>query len=144
MIETFTEFEKLVRDQVFENVDPSDLFAFSLAHPDDASANGAGDLFAQNQDFLLFESSIETVRRAGPGTASPRRAWGTLLIGVVTKKTHNRIAALSRLEEVAGWFGSKTIGGVRFRELLPVEPSPLMGFTSHDGVIHFDFELKAT
>lgn len=141
MIQSFVEFEKSFRSYVFSRVSVNDLFAFSVANPTDASDNQAGELFLQDQDFLLFETEIYSTRRAGPSTSAPRRARGTLTIGVVTKGLDNEIASLGRLEEVAEWFGDSTVGEVRYREFFPTGPSPLRGFTSYDGAIDFDFDL---
>lgn len=143
MIESFADFERRVRGMIFSNA-PADMkFCFSLEATEDASANAAGPLFEQNDDFLMFEIDVDRVRRAGPGVHSPRRAWGTLTIGLITKTTEDSIGYLEKLEQVAAWFADQTIEGIRFRQFVPRGSSALMGFNSYDCTISCDFELQA-
>lgn len=143
MLATFAQFETSVREIVFNNAPPEMLFTFGISTPEDASGNQAGDLFKQDENFLLVETEILRVRRAGPSYFAPRRAWASISLGLLSKSTHNDIALLDQLENVASWFSDKTVGGVRYRQFEPLGNSPLMGFRAHDGIIHCDFELQA-
>lgn len=143
MLESFADFEREVRGIIFSNATPEHRFCFGLEATEDASANNVGPLFNQNEDFLMFELFVDEVRRAGPGITSPRRAWATLTIGLMTKSTEDAIGYLDKLEQVAAWFADQTIGGIRFRQFVPRGSSAVMGFNSYDCTINCDFELKA-
>ena len=142
MIETFADFEALVRDTVFANATADMLFCFELTNDDDASENAAGPLLKQDQDFFLFETDITGTRRTAISTIANRRAEGELLISLFTKDKGDPIGRKRRLEEVGAWFADMTVGGVRFRTLQPTGSGPLMGFRTYDAVIPCDFELK--
>lgn len=141
MLSTFADFQALIRDVVFSNAPAEMRFCFGLVNTEDASQNQAGDLFTQNGEFFIFEAETDRVGRAGPGHLSPRRVWATLSVTLASKETHDELELLRRLERVAGWFGDGTIGGVRFRQFVPLGSSSLMGFLAHDGVIGCDFEM---
>ena len=142
MLNSFTDFEKSVRDTIFENASPDLRFCFSLSSPVDASANQAGDLFRQNGDFLLVETNIQSVRRAGVSWDAPRRIYADLTLSWVTKDVANDLEKLDALEEISRWFSEQTINGVRYRQLIPLGGFPLMGFMSYDGTLNCDFELR--
>lgn len=129
-----------IRDTVFEKADAAMRFCFGLSDDTDAGQASAGPLFKQNGDFFMFESEIVDVERAGPGRASPLRCYGTLAISLMTKNSRE-IHHRKLLEQTARWFAEKTIRGIRFRSFLPVSSTQLIGFTSHSGVINFDFEM---
>lgn len=142
MLSSFADFDRSVRDIVFENAPPDLKFCFSLATPIDVSANQAGDLFNQNEDFLLVETQIQGVRRAGVSWDAPRRIYADLTLSWVTKDVANDLEKLDALEEISRWFSEQTINGVRYRQLIPLGGFPLMGFMSYDGTLNCDFELR--
>lgn len=142
MLSSFADFDRSVRDIVFENAPPDLKFCFSLASPNDVSANQAGDLFSQNEDFLLVETQIQGVRRAGVSWDAPRRIYADLTLSWVTKDVANDLEKLDALEEISRWFSEQTINGVRYRQLIPLGGFPLMGFMSYDGTLNCDFELR--
>lgn len=129
------------REAVFDSVDPGTRFAFGLADDTDAGNTAAGPLFKQDRDFFLFEFDVDTTRRAGPGVNSPTRCWGTLAISLQTKDQGREIRFMRQLEQAASWFAEKTVRGIRFRTFTPLPRSRLIGFTSYQGVINFDFEM---
>lgn len=142
MLESFAAFTRSVRDIVFENAGGDLLFCFSLSHPMDASSNQAGDLFKQNGDFLLVETTIRTSGRAGVGKEAPRRVTAEVGLAWLTKEQGNDIEKHEQLELVSRWFTEQTINGVRYRQLTPVGEFPLMGFMSYEGTINCNFELR--
>lgn len=142
MLESLADFEVAVRDRVFDMAGTGYRFSFEATDAIDASDNDAGALFDQNEDFWLFEADIDDTGRAGPGASSPRRAWGSLSLTLFTKAPVNKVPALRELETVAGWFRDQTVGGIRFRSFLPVQPARIQGFTAYSGVITCAFELK--
>ena len=129
------------REVVFENAPVGTRFAFGLADDTDAGDTAAGPLFKQDGDFYLFEFDVDTTRRAGPGVNSPTRCWGTLAISLQTKDQGREIRFMRQLEQVASWFAEKTVRDIRFRTFTPLPRSRLIGFTSYQGVINFDFEV---
>lgn len=144
MLNGFADFSVLVRNIIVANATPELRYCFSVVNSEDASSNQSGSLFRQNEDFVLFETEIDRVSRAGPGVESPRRAWAEITIGIFTKDVSDPIGKLRLLEEIGGWFADKTVGGVRFRQFQPLGESTLMGFRTHDAVINCAFELKPT
>ena len=129
------------REAVFDSVGPGTRFAFGLADDTDVGDMAAGPLFKQDNDFFLFEFDVDTTRRAGPGVNSPTRCWGTLAISLQTKDQGREIRFMRQLEQVASWFAEKTVRDIRFRTFTPLPRSRLIGFTSYQGVINFDFEI---
>jgi hypothetical protein len=121
---------------------PSDQFVFDLEEGIDASPAQAGAVFDQATTFWLLQMNVETGRRAGPGTASPRRYWGSLDLALFTKQPRDKVRYTGMLESLAGWFQDQTIDGIRFRTFIPTPPAPMRGFTSYNGVINFEFEIS--
>ena len=138
-----TELEIRFRNYVDGKVSPQLRYAYDLAEGLDLSANNSGDLFKQNNDFVLFELGITDVRRAGPSVVSPTKVWGTLDLALFTKATRDKVKFGGELEAFANWFQSETISGIRFREYVPTSVIPLHGFTSYNGVINFEFEIAS-
>ncbi len=129
------------REVVFDNATAGMRFAFGLADDTDAGDTASGPLFKQDLDFALFEFDVDSSRRAGPGTFSPTRHWGTAAISIQTKEAGREIFYMRQLEQYASWFAEKTIRDIRFRTFTPLPRSRLIGFTSYQGVINFDFEV---
>lgn len=138
-----TELEIRFRNYVDGKVSPQTRYAYDLAEGLDLSDNKSGDLFKQNNDFVLFELGITDVRRAGPSVVSPTRVWGTLDLSLFTKATRDKVTFGGELEAFANWFQNETISGIRFREYVPTSVVPLHGFTSYNGVINFEFEIAS-
>jgi hypothetical protein len=141
MLEYLTDAHIVIRDLALENVSTDTLLAFDFEGAHDVSVNAAGALFSQNADFYLFESDVDTTRRAGPGVGSPRRAYGTLAISLMSKEPGAELFYMRQLEQVSGWFADQTIRSVRFRTFTPMRTTRVMGFTSYSGVMNFDFDL---
>lgn len=138
-----TELEIRFRNYVDGKVSTQTRYAYDLAEGLDLSDNKSGDLFKQNNDFVLFELGITDVRRAGPSVVSPTRVWGTLDLSLFTKATRDKVTFGGELEAFANWFQNETISGIRFREYVPTSVVPLHGFTSYNGVINFEFEIAS-
>jgi hypothetical protein len=142
VIETFAEFQAVIRDTVFSNA-PADMrFCFDLINCDDASANAAGPLLKQGEDFFVFQHDIDRVRRTGVSAMADRRVDAELQITLYTKDKSDPLGCARRLEEVGAWFADNTISRVRFRTYQPTGSGPFMGFLAHDAFIPCDFELK--
>ncbi len=129
------------REVVFDSAQPGTRFAFCTSDDEDAGDSQAGPLFKQDEDFVIFEFDVDSARRAGPGALSPTRHWGTAAISIQTKTQGREIFYMRQLEQYANWFAEKTIRSIRFRTFTPLPRSRLIGFTSYQGVINFDFEV---
>lgn len=123
---------------------PNEIYTFDLEEGIDASPEGVGAVFDQNENFWLLQFNIATGGRAGPGVVSPRRYWGELDLSVFVKGPRDRIRYTGMLENLAGWFRDQTIEGIRFRTFIPTPPAAIRGFTSYNGVINFEFEISPT
>lgn len=142
MLDTMTQALAEIREIVFDNAPPTARFAFSFVEDEDVGSMQAGPLFDQNEDFLLFETEVSEVRRAGVSSASPTRCWGELAITLHSKNGLKEIRHRGDLESVATWFAEKTIRGIRFRTFTPLSTSRVNGFVAYGGVLNFDFETK--
>lgn len=143
MLNSLTELEIRVRDYVLSR-SGNRRVAFDMVEAIDAGPNASGDLFKQNEEFLLFELVVDDVRRAGPGWVSPRRVQGALDLSLMTKAPKDKVRYSMALEQVADWFQDQTISGIRFRSFTPTPAVPIHGFTAYNGVINIDFEIHLT
>lgn len=142
MLNDAADFLTRTRDVVFANAPANMLFTFDQDEFVDMSAQQAGPLLRQDNDFWLFETEIDDTRRAGPSMVSPTRCYGSLLIKLYSKRPRDEVRGLRALEEVADWFADRTIQGIRFRTFLPLTTGKESGFTSYRGVITTDFEIR--
>lgn len=140
MLSSLADLHIRMRDHVFAMAQPGTRFAFDLDGVDVGDLQ-CGELFEQNDDFWLFEIDVDDVRRAGPGTGSPKRCSGSLSITYCTKTAGNAVPALAQLESVAAWFSDQTITGIRYRSFVPIRSARIQGFTAHSGVMNCDFEI---
>lgn len=138
---SINDMEVRLRSYIDSKVSPGQLYAFDFLEGWDCSDNKVGLLMEQNEDFHMFEISLDRTGRAGPSWVSPGRGWGTLDLSIFTKCRGNKVKYSKDLEIIAGWFMDETVNGIRFRSYLPTPPAPVNGFTSHNGVINFDFEI---
>lgn len=143
MLDSLTDLEVRVRDYVLGRSGARRV-TFDVIEGIDCSSNVSGDLFKQDEDFLLFELNVDDVRRAGPGWVSPRRVHGALDISLFTKQPMDKLKYGRELEQVADWFQDQTISGIRFRSFVPTPAVPINGFTAYNGVINIDFEIHLT
>lgn len=143
MFATFADFDKAIREIVFDNAPDDMRFSFDTDLVEDVGTLDSGQLFQQNEDFWIFHYEVRRVSRAGPGHFSPRRAWVSLSISLATKKVGNSLQMLQALERVTPWFEGQTVSGIRFREFSPLPSYPLRGFEILEGEINCEFELKA-
>jgi len=138
-----TESLARIRTIVFDNAAPDLLFSFEWLSARDYSGQYAdGSLFDQNNPFMIFDASVDEVKRAGPSLASPTRAWGTLGITLHTKNTDDDLSNLRQLEVFSAWFAEKTVRDIRFRTFTPLGTSRAKGFLTFSGVLSFDFEIQ--
>lgn len=137
-----TEALSRIQDLVFSRAPSELIYGFESFSALDVSGHVAGSMFDQNADFVLFESDIDTTRRAGPSQVSPGRAWGSLTISLHTKNTDSDIARKRDLEVFSSWFAEKTLLDIRFRTFTPLGAARVMGFLVYSGVLSFDFETQ--
>lgn len=141
MPESIADMEVRIRSYIDSKVTPDMLYAFDFIEGWDCGAREVGLLLEQNDEFYMFETSLNRTGRAGPSWVSPGRGWGTLDISIFTKQPRDKVKYTRLLEIVAGWFMDDTVDGIRFRSFLPTPPAPVNGFTSYNGVINFEFEI---
>lgn len=142
MLPTWVDALSRIQDIVFENIAPDQSFSFETFTGRDYSGLVKGSLFEQNNDFVVFEADVDTIRRAGPSKVSPSRAWGVLSISLHTKDQDNNLAQLGRLDVFSDWFAEKTVKDIRFRTFIPSSTSRVMGFLSFSGVLSFEYEIQ--
>lgn len=129
-----------VRTQVFANLWAGVGVCFSYYQAEDAGPAGLGDLFLQNDDFLMVEVIIDQVVKSGPGIHSPNRVFGAIELTLLSKDRLDMVGAQRRLEEAGDWFAQETIDGVRYREFIPTGDGRDRGFQSHAGTVAFEYE----
>lgn len=135
---SIAEVEKVIYRKVLEK---SDLpFTMDINSYASMSPLKDGDLFRQNEPFLIIEPVFDNTFRVGPTVIAPTRHYCTLRITYLTKSP-DFFADKELLESVGNWFAEQTHEQVRFRTFTPYPVSKANGFTAYDGVIHFDFEL---
>lgn len=142
MYPSTTSVFRAVRQIIFDNATPEHAFCFSLDNTVDAGPQQLGELFEQASDFFMAEIEVETVTKAGPGTTTPRRMFAGLDLHFMTKDRMDDLGARDKLEEIAGWFASQTIDGIRFREYAPTGDGELIGFVRYSATIPFECELE--
>lgn len=142
-MDNVNDIHRVVRGELFSLMPQAGRICFGYDTPEDAGPNDLGDLFQQDQPFLMVEVVIDKVRRAGPGRHSPRRVRGNVALSNYSKDRLNTFTLATELESVADHFREETIGGVRFRDFTPTGEIRDRGFTASTGVIPFDFETRA-
>ncbi|AUM59612.1 hypothetical protein HOS55_gp010 [Pseudomonas phage PMBT3] len=141
MLGSLTELDTRFRNWLRTKVTPDMLYGYDFTEGLDVSANDAGVLLEQNNDFWLFELSIQDVGRAGPSQVAPRRVEASLDVSLFTKSPRDKVKYGRKVDTVAEWFQDRTIDGMRFRTFTPVPPAPLHGFTAYGGVTNIMFEI---
>lgn len=141
MLGSLTELDTRFRNWLRTKVTPDMLYGYDFTEGLDVSANDAGVLLEQNNDFWLFELSINDTGRAGPSHVAPRRVEASLDVSIFTKAPRDKVKYGRMVDTVSEWFQDRTIDGMRFRTFTPVPPAPLHGFTAYGGVTNIMFEI---
>lgn len=142
-MEKISGIHRLSKTVVLENLDATLGVCFNLTQTMDASPKKAGDLFKQDEDFIMVETIIDDVMKTGPGIYTPNRVIGGIEITLHTKNSLNPDDYQSKLEDIGMWFAQKTIEGVRFREFVPTGDGRDGGFNTFSSSIAFQFETPA-
>lgn len=135
---------KLVRDVVFDNLGGDMGLCFSPYQTTDAGPRGLGNLFHQDDPFLMVEVRVDDVEKIGPGVHTLNRVHGALEITYHTKDMLDDIGASQYLEDVGNWFAQKTIDGIVYREYIPTGDGRDRGFQTYAGTVVFQFETQPT
>lgn len=135
-----SDIRRMVRDRLFANLWPGTGLCFSLYKTKDAGPNQLGELFHQDQPFLMVEVRIDDVTSASPGSHTPRRVLGALEITYHSKSSLDATGAHHLLEQSGNWFAQDTIEGVRFREFIPTGTGRDQGFQFYSGTIVFEYK----
>lgn len=141
-LETVNDIHRVVRDPLFLNLWPGTGVCFGLHQPYDAGPEQMGELFSQDNPFLMVEVRIDDVRKSGPGVHTPNRVFGGLEISYHSKDRLDMIGAHNLLEQAGNWYAQKTIEGVRFREFIPTGDGRDRGFQFYSGTVVFEYETR--
>lgn len=134
------DIHRVVREKAFEMLPAGTGLCFSLYQPFDAGPEQLGELFDQNNNFLMIEVRIDDVVKSGPGKYTLNRVFGALEIAYHSKDRLDMIGAHHLLETTGKWYAQKTIDGVRFREFVPTGDGGDRGFQVYSCTVIFDFE----
>lgn len=141
-LQKVNDIHRVVRERLFANLPAGMGLCFSLYQTTDAGPDQKGELFQQDDPFLMVETRIDEVRKAGPGVHSPNRVFGALEITLQSKDRLDMIGAHHLLEQAGNWFAQETIEGVRFREFIPTGDGRDRGFQTYAGTVVFEYETQ--
>lgn len=132
--------EKVIRSTIYSSVSSDTLFSFDEVSGEDASQNGVGELFKQDENFFLIGIETDETIRSSPVIGTPIRVFGSLYVSFFTKETWSDLTNKSKLEQFCKLFSNKVVAGVRFKPFTPTETVRISGFTQYSGFISFNFD----